>query len=129
MEFINKLKTNAFENLTIEDHIVDIHGWIDEGFIKFFSDKLIHRDRLEQLIIFEVGSWKGLSCITMADILKEMGFKNFHIICVDTWLGAPEFWTWGLDDLNRGESLGCINGYPSIFYTFTKNDFHYFIYK
>jgi hypothetical protein len=121
MEFIRRLKTSVFENLSTENHTVDLHGWIDPNFKEFFIKKVCDRDRQKALTVIEVGSWKGLSCVTMAEVLKELGFTNFNIICVDTWLGAPEFWTWGIDDTSRGESLKCVNGYPTVFYTFSKN--------
>ena len=34
-----------------------------------------------------------------------------------TWLGAPEFWTWGLLDPRRGGSLNRVHGFPSVCYT------------
>lgn len=121
MEFIRRLQTSAFQDLSTDGHTIDIHGWIEPTFIDFFSNKVNHRDRNAPLVLIEVGTWKGLSCITMAEKLKEMGFTQFTIVCVDTWLGAPEFWTWGINDQNRGVSLKCVNGYPSVFYTFTRN--------
>jgi hypothetical protein len=119
--FIQKLKENAFNSLSIEGYIQDIHGWMDPQFSNVFENIIISRDRKEPLTIIEVGSWKGLSCITMANSVKKMGFTNVNIIAIDTWLGAPEFWTWGIDDLSRGGSLKLENGYPSVFRTFTKN--------
>ena len=38
-----------------------------------------------------------------------------------TWLGAPEFWTWGLLDRSRGGSLKPIHGFPTVYYTFLSN--------
>jgi len=38
-----------------------------------------------------------------------------------TWLGAPEFWTWGLLDRSRGGSLRPVHGFPSVYYTFLSN--------
>ena len=38
-----------------------------------------------------------------------------------TWLGAPEFWTWGLLDRTRGGSLKPVHGFPSVYYTFLSN--------
>lgn len=56
----------------------------------------------------------------MAEVANRWGIP-VHIICVDTWLGAPEFWTWGLEDPSRGISLKKQNGYPQIYYTFLNN--------
>ena len=119
--FIKTLKDNAFKTLDVTGHVPDIHGWMDGEFSSVVSSILDKRDKKEPLTIFEVGSWKGKSCITIADTVKKMGFENVSIIAIDTWLGAPEFWTWGLSDPTRGISLKLNNGYPSVFYTFTKN--------
>ena len=121
MEFVEHLKSAAFDNLSIDGHIEDLQGWMDNEFSWVIQKKLMTRDRAAPLLVVEVGSWKGLSCVTMAATIKSMGFTNFNIVCIDTWLGAPEFWTWGLNDPTRGESLNRVNGYPSVFLTFTKN--------
>lgn len=121
MEFINNLKSEAFDGLSIDGHNEDLHGWMDDAFSRVIRKKLEQRDRAEPLLVVEVGSWKGKSCVAMAETIKGMGFTNFNIICIDTWLGAPEFWTWGLNDPTRGGSLVRVNGYPSVFLTFTKN--------
>ena len=115
--FINKLKTNAYNNLSIENHTPDLNGWIDRDFNSTFVSFL----KPDTNIVIEVGTWKGCSTIRMADCMKAAGIQSPTIIAVDTWLGAPEFWTWGIDDPTRGISLNCQNGYPSVFYTFTKN--------
>jgi hypothetical protein len=44
-----------------------------------------------------------------------------RIVCIDTWLGAPEFWTWGIDDPSRGGSLHKRRGYPTVYDTFLSN--------
>jgi hypothetical protein len=121
MEFVERLRVSAFDNLSIEGHVEDLQGWIDPNFESVIKIKLDERDRLAPLLIVEVGSWKGKSCVAMAKIIKSMGFSNFRIVCIDTWLGSPEFWTWGLDDATRGISLNRVHGYPTVFYTFTKN--------
>ena len=115
------LRNNAFSDLNITEYVPDTHGWMDSGFDRIVTESLTSRDRKLPLTIFEVGSWKGKSCITIADTVKKMGFTDVRIIAIDTWLGAPEFWTWGLNDPTRGLSLKLVNGYPSVFYTFTKN--------
>lgn len=68
----------------------------------------------------QVGSWKGQSSIAFAKRLQELG-PGHKLVCVDTWLGAPEFWTWGLRDRNRGGSLQPVHGFPSVYYTFLAN--------
>lgn len=119
--FLDRLRDNAYKNLDVDDHVVDIDGWMQEDFISIFKNAIRNRNPLDNLTIIEVGTWKGLSASSMATILKDSNFTNFKIICVDTWLGAPEFWTWGLDDPTRGLSLKLVNGWPNAFTTFTKN--------
>jgi hypothetical protein len=121
MEFINNLKERAYKDLDIQDHHTDLHGWISQSFDEVVKESVKHLEKQEHFVVVEVGTWKGLSATRMATILKEMGFTNFNIICIDTWLGAPEFWTWGALEAERGKSLKCVNGFPSVFYTFTKN--------
>lgn len=125
MNFISVLQKNAFENLDITNYTPDIHGWMDDSFANIITNIVQSRSKNEKITIIEVGSWKGKSCITIANTLKQLGFTNIIIIAVDTWLGAPEFWTWGLNDPTRGLSLNIVNGLPTVFYTFTKNIKYY----
>ena len=121
MEFVKELKHQAYDKLDIEGHTLDIHGWMSKSFGEVVKRFVAHSERAEPLTILEVGSWKGLSATNMVQVLQNEGFTDFNIICIDTWLGAPEFWTWGVNDPLRGDSLKRINGYPSVFHTFTKN--------
>lgn len=121
MEFVGILRDQAFRSLDITGHTVDVQGWMDDAFPAVVSRALDARDPNLPLRIVEVGSWKGLSTSTMARICRERGFHDACIICVDTWLGAPEFWTWGRTDPTRGVSLNLSHGWPTVFYTFTKN--------
>ena len=116
--FISDLKTNTYSELDTSSHKLDLQGWMDPQFEHVFKEHIIKYDR--PITIVEVGSWKGLSTSTMARICKENNVEA-TIIAIDTWLGAPEFWTWGLQDETRGESLNRINGYPSVYFTFIKN--------
>lgn len=119
--FISILEKNAYETLDAENHQVDLQGWMCGQFPSTFESFLNDlKNRLEnnRLIIIEVGTWKGLSTVTMANICKNNNI-NTKIIAVDTWLGAPEFWTHGYNGHER--QLIINNGYPNVFYTFTKN--------
>ena len=71
--------------------------------------------------IIEVGTWLGQSALTMAGHVKSEGL-NCQITCVDTWLGALEFWTWGKDTPERDLLLR--HGYPQIYYQFLSNVVH-----
>ena len=121
MEFINRLKHSAYDNLSTDGFEKDLSGWMDGSLGSILKSKVEHLSRDYPLLVVEVGSWKGLSSVCMAETLKTMGFTNFNILCVDTWLGAPEFWTYGIDESHRGVSLNIVDGYPSVFKTFTRN--------
>ena len=69
-------------------------------------------------IIFEVGTWLGASAINMARHTKRLSLET-KIYCVDTWLGAEEFWTMGKDDPDR--NLKTKNGYPQVYFDFLSN--------
>jgi hypothetical protein len=120
-DFIQFLKRNAFDNLNISSHTIDLQGWVNGGFrecLQIIGESLKGKNKV---LIFEIGSWKGASCSQICQHMKTQKIDIDSIICIDTWLGAPEFLTWGLNDPNRGTSLLFENGYPRVFYTFTKN--------
>ena len=125
INFLDLLKSNAYTNLkkTIyNDYIIDLQGWKSSNFDFVFSNMLIesHNYFLENLTIFEIGSWKGLTSSTMANISQTNNISS-QIICIDTWLGSPEYLTIGLFDDTKGVSLKIRNGYPNIYYTFLNN--------
>jgi hypothetical protein len=58
--------------------------------------------------------------------MRRVSGDDIELVCVDTWLGAREFWTWRLDPTISAESkekrdLHLVNGYPSVYYTFLGN--------
>ena len=117
LAFLDRLKRDAFDGLEAEGAL-DLQGWISSDFERIFGD--LAAGRVAPVII-EVGTWKGKSCVAMATARADA-----TVIAVDTWLGAPEFWTYGLDDPGlddpgRGGSLAKSRGYPGVFYTFTRN--------
>lgn len=71
--------------------------------------------------IIEVGTWKGGSVIKMAKAAKELQLEC-TIFCVDTWLGALEFWTSGYNTPDR--NLMFKNGQPQIYQQFLSNMIH-----
>jgi hypothetical protein len=95
---------------------LDKHGWMDPYIMRVFN-KL---DASRPILMVEVGSWKGQSSIAFAQRLQQLG-PGHRLVCVDTWLGAPEFWTWGLRDRSRGGSLKPVHGWPTVYYTFLSN--------
>lgn len=97
------------------DHIkVDLQGW--GGHDEYFQARI---DETEPRLIIEVGTWKGRSAISMADIVADDDL-DCEIVCVDTWLGATEFWT-NHDDPKRYRSLDLLAGYPQVYYQFLTN--------
>lgn len=111
---MNIIDNSIYNNLILLKE--DLQGW--NGKSKIFQ-KLIE-SRIPKLII-EVGSWKGQSAITMAECVKRNSFDT-KIICVDTWLGALEFWDRFKDTPERNLILK--NGYPQIYYQFLSNVVH-----
>jgi hypothetical protein len=98
---------------------LDLQGWSDPEPIYRNVTNLI-----KPQFIIEVGTWKGLSASIFARYLKSQ--KSGVIVCVDTWLGAYEFWsrhfTHGVFDPSR--NLHLKNGYPSVYYSFLSNMYH-----
>lgn len=105
---------DPYENFPLEGAQLDMQGWHSTD--PLFA-KLIAQVRPERII--EVGTWKGASAIGMANLAKQHRL-NTEILCVDTWLGALEFWT-SHDDPTRYGSLKLRHGYPGVYYTFLAN--------
>lgn len=115
---------NIYEGLPRKK--IDIRGW--GGHREYFKKKIMdaneQKNRFEhtkddKLLIIEVGTWKGKSAHAMASICKWENIPA-EIVCVDTWLGATEFWE-NKEDEKRYKSLGLKNGYPSVYYQFLSN--------
>ncbi len=85
--------------------------------IKFFVFSL----GIQTIRVIEVGSWKGLSSVTMGDICINFRPKEFKctLIAIDTWLGWPALYTHpnhpNYNDLESNESRS------PLFDTFLKN--------
>jgi hypothetical protein len=95
---------------------LDLNGW--NGNNPVFRELI---NEVQPTTIIEVGTWKGQSAINMGNIVKQLNL-NTKIYCVDTWLGAIEFWTNGKDTSDR--KLLQLNGYPQIYYQFLSNVVH-----
>lgn len=68
--------------------------------------------------IVEFGSWKGQSAVAFLQFAKDIGLYP-QILCVDTWLGSIEHWENRYPDGEFSfESLGVIDGQPSILQDF-----------
>lgn len=66
----------------------DMQGW---GSTRPVFKEVI--DVLKPRVIVEVGTWKGASAFHMTDLCLENQYRDFEIICIDTWLGSVEHWT------------------------------------
>lgn len=97
----------------------DLQGW--GGHPEFFSELVFSADVTRAL---EVGSWKGRSAAAIAGAMWSFhchsGSPKPELVCVDTWLGATEFYD-RFDDETRYGSLRMQNGYPQVYYQFLTN--------
>lgn len=103
--------SDPFEGFPLQDHPQDTQGWGSTHPIFEFM-----LSRLQPELVVEVGTWKGASALHMARIIKRDGLQT-QILCIDTWLGAPEH-------ILRREyfaSLRMEHGYPRLFHTFMSN--------
>lgn len=112
---MNEIGINVFENF-VPTHGLDLHGWLEDP--QMFYELI---GQVKPKIIIEVGTWKGKSAIQMADVIKYNNL-DCKIYCVDTWLGALEFWDWQKNTPERDLQLK--NGYPQIYYQFLSNVVH-----
>ena len=108
---------SPYQDFPLAEYPGDLQGW---GSQSVAFDELLAR--LKPVRIIEVGTWKGGSAIHMATVAHKLGICP-EIICVDTWLGAVEFWT-DQKDPDRYLALKCRNGYPSVYYQFVANVIH-----
>ena len=109
---MNIIGQNIYENFPLI-LTEDLQGWNSNHNV--FSDLI---EEKKPNVIIEVGTWKGASAINMAKFCKEKGL-NAKIYCIDTWLGAVEFWTDFKEDQQRDLILR--NGYPQVYYQFLTN--------
>lgn len=91
----------------------NVFGW--NSYSDIFR-KLVEENRPS--VVVEVGTWLGASAIHMAKVAKELSL-NTKMYCVDTWLGAQEFWTWAAGTPERNLKLK--NGYPQVYFDFLSN--------
>lgn len=109
---MNLLNHNVYQGIQ-PSGTKSIAGW--NSYSPFFCE-IIEKQRPQTII--EVGTWLGASAIHMAGICKSLGLST-KIYCVDTWLGAEEFWTRMAGTEERDLKLK--NGYPSVYFDFLGN--------
>ncbi|MBX7144042.1 MAG: glycosyltransferase [Oligoflexia bacterium] len=108
---------NPYENFSVDEYPTDLQGW---GADHENFERVI--ERLKPSLIVEVGTWKGASAIHMAKCAERHDIRP-TILCVDTWLGALEFWS-DHKDPERYLSLNLNSGYPTVYYQFLANVVH-----
>jgi len=111
---MNTINEKIYESLELLPE--DLQGW--GGTAPIFEQLIIE---VKPKIIVEVGTWKGQSAITMANAVKRHKLDT-KIYCIDTWLGALEFW--GSLKHTKERDLMLKNGYPQIYYQFLSNVVH-----
>jgi len=115
-QFLARMNDRAFRDLDTVGHTIDLQGWVNEGFHEVLDIVSKRTESVTDLIMFEVGSWKGASANFIVPKLKP---RLSSLVCIDTWLGAPEFYTFGIDEDSWSTQPSL--GWPQVFYTFTKN--------
>ena len=111
---MNRIDKSIYNNLQLLP--LDLTGWNGQ------SDVFFHLiNSVKPNTIIEVGTWKGLSAINMGKTVQRLGL-NTQIHCVDTWLGANEFWTRLSHSAERNLLLR--HGYPQVYYQFLSNVVH-----
>ena len=110
-------KKNPYEGFDFHALPFDAHGW--GGQSTAFRELIT---QMKPRLIVEVGTWKGASALEMAAVTRDLGLGT-KIVCIDTWLGALEFWT-DHNDPERYQSLQLRHGYPSVYYQFLANVCH-----
>jgi hypothetical protein len=110
-------RINPYEGFDFRSYPFDLHGW--GGQSAAFRELIV---QTKPGLIVEVGTWKGASALEMAAVTRDAGLST-QILCIDTWLGALEFWT-DQSDPERYLSLQLRHGYPSVFYSFLANVCH-----
>lgn len=104
---------SPYEGFDPVPYQLDLQGW--NSFSPVFGELV---EAVRPKLIVEVGTWKGASAIHMADLCRDRGLDT-KIVCIDTWLGAVEFWFAKEDDKERSLQRCC--GYPQVYYQFLAN--------
>ncbi len=105
---------SPYKDFPYQDYPCDVFvawGSEDPGFTEVIQ-------RVQPKLIIEVGTWKGGSALHMARLSPDS-----TLVCVDTWLGALEFWT-DQNDETRYQALDLMYGYPMVYYQFLANVMH-----
>ncbi len=108
-------RVDPYQGFPVDRFRLDLQGWVVDPTV---FDRVVAE--LRPALVIEVGTWKGASAVRFADALKRHRIDG-RVICVDTWLGALEFWTNQYPDMDRFAALGLQFGYPQVYYQFLAN--------
>jgi len=92
---------------------LDLQGWFNTNDEFWKRMVVLSQPRLA----IEVGVWKGRSTAVIATELKTQ-MAGGLVLAVDTFTGAPEFWT---NDNDPERGLEIVNGWPTVIWTFMSN--------
>lgn len=101
---------DPFSGFPAETYKVDKQGWNDNH--HYLKEAIVG----DNLLVIEIGVWKGGSTIAMADQMR-LNDMDAAILSVDTWLGSVEHWV----EAQWMPHLGHEFGYPSIHRKFMAN--------
>lgn len=102
---------DAFASYKFEADRVDMQGWNSKH--QFFEAAF---KAVKPSLVIELGVWKGMSCIHMAQLADKADLPT-QIIAIDTWLGSSNH----LSTLGRRKELAPADGYPTIYRSFLAN--------
>ena len=105
-------QVDPYEGFVYNKYDHDLQGW--NGDSSLLTQKVVEK---QPMLACEVGSWKGMSAVNIASNMPE----GSELVCVDTWLGAQEFWTLPPPLTREKRDLELVNGYPSVYYQFLAN--------
>jgi hypothetical protein len=109
---MNRIGKHVYEGIA-PSGVTELPGW--NSYAPPFRELI---EQVRPQVIIEVGTWLGASAIHMAKICRELGLAT-TIYCVDTWLGAEEFWTTLAATSER--DLRQRHGYPQVYFDFLAN--------
>lgn len=102
---------DAFFGYQLDASRVDLQGWNSTH--EFFRHVI---EVMKPGLIIELGVWKGMSAIHMADVMKTLGLQG-QVLAIDTWLGSSNY----LSTIGRRSELRLRYGYPTVYETFLAN--------
>lgn len=107
---------SPYEGFDASHYPYDPSGW--NGTQPLFAELV---DELRPALAIEVGSFKGQSAITLASRMVAHR-RDAQLLCVDTWLGSPDWWL--APSRSPLRDMGLKNGYPTLYYQFLSNIVH-----